>query len=61
MEYSNEQQSQVNFQKTAKQPSVVFSRAAWNEQRYYLTILLYGLFPAVAVQKSVRDYTEYKK
>ena len=26
-----------------------------NEQGYYLTILLYGLFSAVAIQKSIRD------
>lgn len=29
-----------------------------NEKGYYLTILLYGLFSAVAVQKSVRDKEE---
>ncbi|WP_446728898.1 YiaA/YiaB family inner membrane protein [Pseudoduganella sp. OTU4001] len=26
-----------------------------NEKGYYLTLLLYGLFAAVAVQKNVRD------
>lgn len=29
-----------------------------NEQGYYLTVLLYGLFSAIAVQKSVRDKEE---
>ena len=29
-----------------------------NEKGYYFTILMYGLFAAVSVQKSVRDKTE---
>ena len=29
-----------------------------NEKGYYLTLLLYGLFAAVSVQKSVRDRME---
>jgi uncharacterized membrane protein YiaA len=29
-----------------------------NEKGYYLTVLLYGLFSAVSVQKSVRDQLE---
>lgn len=31
---------------------------ALNEKGYYLTILLYGLFAAVSLQKSVRDRLE---
>ena len=31
---------------------------ALNEQGYYLTVLLYGLFAAVSLQKSVRDRLE---
>lgn len=29
-----------------------------NEQGYYFTLLMYGLFAAVSVQKTVRDQTE---
>lgn len=79
MEYNNEQQPQETSQPRGKQPSAVFSGAAWtvliigfgayiiglfnadmqlNEQGYYLTILLYGLFSAIALQKSVRDKEE---
>ena len=32
-----------------------FSEAVLNEKGYYFTILLYGLFSAVSLQKSVRD------
>jgi uncharacterized membrane protein YiaA len=29
-----------------------------NERGYYLTLLMYGLFAAVSLQKSVRDRSE---
>jgi len=34
------------------------ARMALNEKGYYLTILMYGLFAAVSLQKSVRDRLE---
>jgi uncharacterized membrane protein YiaA len=34
------------------------STLALNEKGYYLTLLLYGLFAAVSLQKSVRDRAE---
>jgi uncharacterized membrane protein YiaA len=34
------------------------ARMALNEKGYYLTLLLYGLFSAVSLQKSVRDRLE---
>lgn len=43
---------------------VVYNIALWNaeillsEKGYYFTILMYGLFSAVSVQKSVRDRME---
>lgn len=32
-----------------------------NEKGYYLAILLYGLFAAIAVQKNVRDLAMFKR
>ena len=43
---------------------VAFLIGLWNaslllsEKGYYLTVLLYGLFAAVSIQKSVRDHAE---
>jgi len=34
------------------------AQMALNEKGYYLTLLLYGLFAAVSLQKSVRDRSE---
>jgi uncharacterized membrane protein YiaA len=34
------------------------AQMALNEKGYYLTLLLYGLFAAVSLQKSVRDKVE---
>ena len=34
------------------------ARMALNEKGYYFTVLLYGLFAAISVQKSVRDRLE---
>jgi uncharacterized membrane protein YiaA len=34
------------------------STMALNERGYYFTVLMYGLFAAVSLQKSVRDRTE---
>jgi uncharacterized membrane protein YiaA len=35
-----------------------YSEMALNEQGYYFTVLMYGLFAAVSLQKSVRDRLE---
>ncbi len=35
-----------------------YGKMALNEKGYYLTLLLYGLFAAVSLQKSVRDRME---
>lgn len=35
-----------------------YSPMALNEQGYYFTVLMYGLFAAVSLQKSVRDRLE---
>lgn len=34
------------------------AQMSWSEKGFYLTLLLYGLFSAVAVQKAVRDRME---
>jgi uncharacterized membrane protein YiaA len=60
-------------QKQINQPSAAFIAASWtaffiiglwnadmqlNEKGYYFTVLMFGLFSAISVQKAVRDQLE---